>query len=206
MMEQDKTLAFHEVEVKFRMDEAKLNDWKAIVRQHSKDNSKDFVGFVYLDSDDVYYTKESNDPTLDYEFVRYRFSTQEKRAELTTKKKLKDSNNIIRKEQNVRVDNNSLETINEFITEGLGYEYNFKITKYVSIYIFKDATLPWYTVVDENGNRQTFLEIEVNEQLLHKITEEEAWEIIRKYEKILEPLAITPRNRLKKSLFEMYKK
>lgn len=200
------TLGFHEVEVKFRVDESQLNEWKSIVRKYKDENLDTYKEFVYVDSDDVYYTKPSMQDDVDYEFIRYRYSDEEKRAELTTKTKLKDSNNIVRKEHNVRVDQNSIETINEFVTDGLGYEYNFKITKFVSIYVFKDATLPFYTVVDENGKRDSFLEIEVDEKLLHKITIDEAWEIIAKYEKILEPLGITPRNRLRKSLFEMYRR
>jgi len=209
VVKEKKTLAFHEFEVKFRVDAARLNDWKSIMRKYRDDNPDDYKEHVMVDSDDEYYTRESNDPDIDYEFVRYRFSDdrkKDKRAELTTKKKLKDSNNIIRKEQNVRVDSNDKETIIEFVTDGLGYDYNFKISKYVQIYVFKDATIPWYTVIDEKGKEDTFAEIEVDEKLLHSINEEEAWAIISKYEKILEPLGITPRNRLRKSLFEMYKK
>lgn len=205
-MENKETLPFHEFEVKFRVDESKLNEWKQICTKIKESNPKDYKGFVYVDSDDLYYTKKSSNPDVDYEFVRYRFSEHEKRAELTTKRKLKDSNNIIRKEQNVRVDGNSKDTINEFITEGLGYEFNFKITKYVQIYIFKDVTLPFYTVIDDKGTRDTFVEIEVNEELLHSINEDEAWEIIKKYETLLSGLGISSKNRLRKSLFEMYKK
>jgi len=201
-----KTLEFHEFEVKFRLDESKLNDWKQLIRDYANSDGSGYKDFVYVDSDDIYFTRESTSEDVDYEFIRYRFSDGEKRAELTTKRKLKDSNNIIRKEQNVRVDNNDRETIHEFVTDGLGFDYNFRITKYVQIYIFKDATLPFYTVVDENKKRDTFVEIEVDEKLLHSITEEEAWAIINKYEKLLEPLGITPRNRLRKSLFEMYKR
>lgn len=206
MEDSKKTLEFHEFEVKFRVDESKLNDWKQLMRDYKKQNPTEYKEFVYIDSDDVYYTKESSNEDIDYEFVRYRFSDGEKRAELTTKRKLKDSNNIIRKEQNVRVDQNDRATIHEFVTDGLGYKYNFTITKYVQIYIFKDATIPWYTVVDEDGKRDTFIEVEVDEKLLHSINEDQAWAIVSKYEKILEPLGITPRNRLRKSLFEMYKR
>ncbi len=206
--EKKDTLAFHEFEVKFRIDEKLLNDWKHLLRKYAEENPDNYKDFVYVDSDDIYYTKESSDPSIDYEFVRYRFSDdkKDKRAELTTKKKLKDANNIIRIEHNVRVDKNDRDTIEGFITTGLGYEYNFKITKFVSIYIFKDATLPFYTVTDEKGKRDAFVEIEVDERLLHSITEKDAWDIVDKYEKLLAPLGITPRNRLRKSLFEMYKK
>mgnify|MGYP003353474387 CR=1 FL=1 len=37
-------------------------------------------------------------------------------------------------------------------------------------------------------------------------SEEEAWAEVTKYEKVLEPLGITPRNRLKKSLYEINRK
>lgn len=205
-MKKKETLPFHEFEVKFRVDESKLNEWKQICTDIKNQSPKDYKGFIYVDSDDEYFTKASLSEDLDYEFVRYRYSENEKRAELTTKRKLKDSNNIIRKEQNVRVDGNSKQTIHEFITEGLGYDFNFKISKYVQIYIFKEATLPFYTVIDDKGSRDTFVEIEVNEELLHSITEAEAWDIIKKYEGLLSRLGISSKNRLRKSLFEMYKK
>lgn len=207
--EDKKTLMFHEFEVKFRIDASKLNDWKSVMRKYRDENPDEYKEHVMVDSDDIYYTRDSSDPEVDYEFVRFRFSDdrkKDKRSELTTKKKLKDTNNIIRIEHNVRVDNNDKKTVHGFITTGLGYQYNFKISKYVQIYVFKDATLPFYTVIDEKGKEDTFIEIEVDEKLLHSITEDEAWEIIAKYEKILEPLGITPRNRLRKSLFEMYRK
>ena len=206
--EEKKTLEFHEFEVKFRVDEGKLNEWKQLVTHYRNSDPDNYKEFVYVDSDDVYYTKKSNSADVDYEFIRYRFSDDKKnkRAELTTKRKLKDSFNIIRKEYNVRVDSNTRDTIEGFVTDGLGYEYNFTIGKYVQIYRFKDATLPFYTVIDENGKRDTFVEIEVDEDLLHKINEDEAWGIIKKYEAILAPLGITAKNRLRKSLFEMYSK
>jgi hypothetical protein len=36
------------------------------------------------------------------------------------------------------------------------------------------------------------------------MTEEEAWGIIVKYEKVLESVGVSPQKRLRKSLFEMY--
>lgn len=206
MENENKTLAFHEFEVKFRIEEGQLNDWKQLVTKYKEENPSNYKEFIYVDSDDIYYTKKLLDKNIEYSFIRYRFSEEEKRAELTTKEKLVDSNNIIRKEYNVRVDNNNKATIEGFVIDGLGYDYNFKITKYVHIYVFKDVTLPFYTVIDESGKRDTFVEIEVDEKLLHKINEEEAWEIIKKYETLLAPLGITSKNRLKKSLFEMYRK
>ena len=193
--EQTKTLGFHEVEVKFRVDEGKRNDWKQLVE--SFDGIKEFI---YVESDDIYYVK-------DEEFLRHRFSNhkKDKRAELTYKAKTKDGDNIIRKEVNVRVDANDVATVKEFC-ESLGFQRNFKIGKYVDIYKFEDATLPFYTVITEDGKRETFIEIEVDEEKLHGLTEDEAWDIIKKYEEKLAPLEITHKNRLRKSLFEMYRR
>ena len=38
------------------------------------------------------------------------------------------------------------------------------------------------------------------------MTQEQAWEVVQKYEKLLAPLGITPQKRKKLSLFEMYVK
>lgn len=202
---EEKTLAYYEVEVKFRMDEIKLNDWKQLVTDLKDKEGFNFKEFKYVDSDDDYYTRPITSD-LEYEFLRYRFSDDKKnkRAELTTKKKLKAGNNIFRKEKNLRVDMNDKELVEGFVDD-LGFKFNFKISKYVQIYDFEDATLPWYTVIDKNKNRKTFIEIEVNEKLLHSITESQAWEIIKKYEAALAPLGVTFRHRLNKSLFEMYR-
>lgn len=188
-------LEFHEVEVKFRVDEAMRNDWKQLVEKI--DGLKEHI---YTESDDIYYT--NND-----EFLRYRFSPnkKEKRAEITYKSKINKDNNIIRKEVNLRIDGNSSETVEAFVNS-LGFKYNFLISKYIDIYKFDDVTLPFYTVIDENGKRDTFIEIEVNEEKIHTLTENECWDIIKKYESILSPLGITAQKRLRKSLFEIYRK
>ena len=196
------TLEFHEVEVKFRMEGEKLFEWKKLVAE--LDGLKGDP--IYVESDDIYYTKKITDEE-EFEFVRYRFSNlrKDKRAELTIKSKTKSGDNIVRKETNVRVDNNDKATVESFVN-GLGFEYNFRISKMVWIYNFEDATLPFYSVIDENGKVEHFAEIEVNEEKLKELTEDQAWDIIKKYEEILAPLGITHKNRLRKSLFEMYRK
>lgn len=192
--ETNKTLGYHEVEVKFKVEEGSLNEWKQLVEglegwQH-----------IYVQSDDIYYTKGD-------EFLRYRFDPKHEgeRSELTYKAKLNDQHNMVRKEVNLRVDPNTPETIKVF-ANNLGFKKNFQISKYVHIYRFEDVTLPFYTVIDESGERKTFLEIEINEEKIHDLTEDECWDIIRKYEAILAPLGIRHNKRLKKSLFEMYRK
>jgi predicted adenylyl cyclase CyaB len=184
---------FIEQEVKFAVDGSLVYDFKKLV--------EDVLGikdFVYVQSKDVYYTKGD-------EFLRYRFADDKKnkRAELTYKAKLKTENNIIRKEVNLRVDSNDMETIEAFV-DCLGYKKNFEIMKSCHIYHAEDATLVFYSVRDEKGDTDHFIEIEVMEG--GEYTVEQGWDIIRNYEEKLVSLGINAQKRLKKSLFEMYRK
>lgn len=195
IIKEEKIEKFTEFETKYRVEGSQIYKFKEIVEQLEGDYK-----FVYAQGPDWYYTKE------DGSFLRYRKADNEKRAEVSFKEKPEGAkNNIQRKEINWRVDVTDKEAIHEGALMQ-GYEFNFKIWKLCHIYNFKEATLVFYTVKDENAKLDHFVEIELNEETIHKITEEEAWEKIRKYETILEPLGITYRNRLNKSLFEMYRK
>jgi len=196
-MVEDKLGHFKEFETKYCLDGDKVFEFKQLV-----ENLGEQYDFVYVQGPDHYYTKS------DGSFLRYRKADNDKtgRAELTMKMKPSGAyHNIIRKEINLRVDKNSFSTIEEFATM-LGYSFNFKIWKMCHIYKFKDVTLVFYTVRDEKSEMTHFVEIEIDEDLIPKLTEEEAWNLIRKYERILGPLGINHRHRLNKSLDEMYVK
>ena len=191
-----KTMQKHtEFETKYRIEGDKVFEFKQLVESIGEPYE-----FVYVQGPDWYYTKP------DGSFLRYRKAENDKsnRAELTMKSKPKGAeHNVIRKEINLRVDKNKFHTVEAFATM-LGYQFNFKIWKMCHIYNFNDATLVFYTVRDEKGTMTHFVEIELDEDNIHKLTEEEAWGIIRKYERVLAPIGITHRHRLNKSLFEMY--
>lgn len=196
-MSENKLDQFIEFETKYRIDADKLYEFKSIIG-----NLPDLLEFVYVEGPDVYWTKGES------EFLRYRKAAHESengKAWLTMKAQQKGAtNNIIRKEVNWRVDATSFETIREG-AELLGFTYNFRIYKICHIYRFKDATLVFYTVKEEDSISH-FVEIEVDEATIGTYTEDEAWGIIKKYEIILSPLGIKPQNRLRKSLFQMYVK
>ena len=184
-----------EFETKYRVNGNIIFDFKKII-----ESIEDSCKFLYVQGPDIYFTKE------DGSFLRYRKGEGEKRAEITMKEKQEGSKyNIKRKEVNWRVDPTPYDTIYEGALMQ-GYKYNFRIKKFCHIYIFKDACVVFYTVEDERCKLDHFIEIELNEETIHTLTEEEAWEGIKKYEKILEPLGITHRSRLMKSLYEMYVK
>lgn len=186
---------FVEFETKYRIEEPKvLWDFKHLV-----ENQLGRKHCVYVQSDDIYYVKDDD-------FVRYRFSENphEKRAELTIKRKTTVGNNIIREETNLRVDENTFATVENFVKQ-LGFSFNFRINKQCHIYHGDDATLVFYSVRDlENSKLAHFIEIEVTEGA--GFTEDESWAIIKKYETQLAPLGVTPQKRLRKSLYEMYKR
>lgn len=186
-----------EFETKYKVGGEALFPFKTIVQSLPA-----LEGFTYVEGPDTYWTKGED-------FFRYRKAAHEKenvKAWLTMKKKLEGAkNNIQRKEINLRVDVTPFETVKEGV-ELLGYTYNFKIYKMCHIYYFEDATLVFYTVEDENKDLTHFIEIEVHEEKIGEMTEEQAWGIIKKYETALAPVGIKPQNRLRKSLFEMYKK
>ena len=187
-------LQYCEFETKYKVNGDLVYQFKHLIEK-----SLGIKDFVYVQSDDVYYVKGE-------EFLRHRFSESPGgRAELTYKRKMEGSkNNIIRTEVNLRVDPNEPPTVEKFANV-LGFIRNFQISKYCHIYHTDKATVVFYSVRDWETNKlDHFIEIEVNEDL--QFTEAEGWEIIRDWEAKLEPLGITARNRLRKSLFEMYRK
>lgn len=194
VMEEVKLEHHTEFETKYRVEGDLVMKFKEIISE------MDYKNFVYAEGPDFYYTKP------DGSFLRYRKATTEKRSEVTMKEKPSGAkSNIKRKEVNWRVDNTPKDTIIEGALM-MGYTFNFSIWKSCHIYNFKDATLVFYTVRDDNNKLDHFMEIELDEDSIHKLTLAQAMDKIRKYEKVLEPLGITHKNRLKKSLYEMYVK
>lgn len=146
-------------------------------------------------------------------FMRYRrpsHGLDGDRKELTTKYKPDGAkNNIQREEKNLRVDKTPEDTIVSFVQD-MGYRLNFSIWKTCHIYNFEDATLVFYSVYDTTDGKASkmdnFIEIEISEEKVSEMTEAQAWQIIEKYEKALESIGLKAKNRLRKSLYEMYKR
>lgn len=182
-----------EFETKYNFDISKQYKFKDLMEKIG------YKSFLYVEGDDDYFTKP------DGSFLRYRRATTEKRAEITIKVKPNLAvNNIKREEINWRVDGNSEELIRRGV-ELMGYKYNFKITKYCHIYRLDDnTTIVFYTVRDEKKDLHHFLEIELDEKTIHNYTFDEAMDKIRYYEQYLKEIGITHKNRLNKSLIEMF--
>lgn len=136
-------------------------------------------------------------------FIRYRH--HDGRGELTIKRKTSDKNNNERIEVNVPTAGDNLQTVTAFC-DLLNYKHNFGIYKTCKIFWVDKVVLVYYVVYDkELKELRRFIEIEADEDLKWT-SEQEAWDEVAKYEKLFEPLGITPKNRLKKSLYEIFKK
>lgn len=193
-----------EFESKYRVEDYLLIEFKKLMNSIQEEKK-----FIYVEGPDTYYTH----PNLDNGFGRYRkpsYGLDNGRSEFTVKVKPSGAkNNILREEVNWRVDGTSEESIDRLVSI-LGFKFNFSIYKSCQIFKFEDATLVFYTVYDTTDGQpskaDSFLEIEVCEEKIKTLTEKEAYSIIAKWEAVLAPLGIKANNRLKKSLYEIYKR
>jgi adenylate cyclase class IV len=199
-MSETKIPKYTEVECKYRTDITTLPLFK-----RTSENLPDLESFLYTSGPDTYYVRP------DGGLGRYRVAQYpengKKFAQWTVKCKPEGAkNNIFRFESNWDVSNTPPEEIHAGAL-AMGFVFNFKIHKTCFIYKFKDATIVMYSVREEGSEKEEwFQEIEVTEETIHELTEDQAWEVISKYEKILEPTGITPQKRMRKSLFELYVK
>lgn len=184
-------MRFKEIETKYDAAKIKMEDFLEIVE------SLPIREKLLISSYDEYYVNKDGD------FVRYRHNNE--RGELTVKRKVLDLNNQERVEVNLPTQGDNVQTVTRFL-ELLGYEHNFSIYKTCNIFWTDKVDLVYYVVYDREFKEQRrFIEIEADEDLEWE-SEDEAWDEVLKYEKLLEPLGITPQHRLRKSLFEIFKK
>lgn len=199
----DKIPQYSEVETKYRTTVSMLPTFKRVA-----ESIQDLRRFTYAEGPDEYFVNPK-DPSS---FARIRYSEHPDKdgkyyRQLSRKKKFEGhKDNVFRQETNLFLSENEVEEIRQDVKIS-GSFFNFKIHKYCHIYDFKDATIVFYSVREEGTTKEDFfIEIEVDEKTIHNLTEKEAWDVIHKYEKILEPVGVVPDKRLKKSLFEMYRK
>lgn len=183
---------FKEIEYKYDGASVSMKAFEELVEQNFKIKKK-----MLVSSYDDYFVDASGN------FIRYRYT--DGRGELTIKRKLSEHNNNERIEVNVPTTGDNLKTVTAFV-DLLGYKHNFGIYKTCKIYWIDNAVLVYYVVYDkEMKELRRFVEIEADEEHAWN-SEQEAWDEIAKYETLVAPLGITPRNRLKKSLFEIFRK
>jgi adenylate cyclase class IV len=184
-------MKFKEVESKYDAEKIKRESFLGII------DSLPVRKKMNVSSYDTYFMNDTGD------FVRYRWTDD--RGELTIKRKTSKLNNNDRIEVNLPTAGSNLSTVEAFCGL-LGYKLNFEIFKTCNIFWVDKVVLVYYVVFDKNLKElRRFIEIEADEDLEWE-SEEQAWAEVVRYEKMLEPLNITPQNRLRKSLFEIFRK
>lgn len=186
---------FQELEFKYKADEVKLTDFEKVMDNLMLSKKLD------ISSWDIYYTKEEDD------FLRFRNGAT---PELTKKKKVKNSNNWVRVECDLPLDPKRINeaTVDQF-ADMEGYKRNFKIFKSCFIRWTEEVNYVYYLVFDENMRELgRFIEVEINKEKIPYLIKEgkDPQAILKKSEELLLGLGISPQNRMKKSLFELYKK
>lgn len=186
---------FSELEFKYKADDIKFQDFLALMATLPIIKTKD------VSSWDHYYTNNSED-----EFLRYRESTG---PELTIKRKISQNNNWQRVEVDLPVDNSRATTtiISKFV-ELLGYSNKKSIYKTCSIHWMEYINFVYYIVYDINMNEKgRFIEVEFNKEKINSSLMSVAIEThLKKGQDELSKLGLSPQNRLKKSLFEIFVK
>jgi adenylate cyclase class IV len=184
-------MKFKEIETKYSADEITFDNFMKII------NSLPITKSKMVSSFDDYFVNGDGD------FVRYRYTDET--GELTIKRKTSKTNNNERVEINVPTSGNNLNTIQAFVGL-LGYKHNFGIYKTCKIFWLDKVDLVYYVVYDKEFKElRRFIEIEALEDHPWE-SEQQAWDEVVKYEKILEPLGITPQHRMKRSLFEQFRR
>lgn len=185
---------FKEIEFKYSADDISLEDFikanDALERSYQR---------IDVSSWDCYYTKGDKTDR----FIRHRMGDT---PELTFK--LKITKNIWEREEvDISLKNcNQEKEINRFC-EFIGYEKNFKIYKSCFIFVYENFNSVYYTVYDTNMKEiGRFMELEFDKSKVEEYTEDGAFEFLKQKEKeLFEKSGITHRNRLQKSLFDMFK-
>ena len=201
---QSSEIDIQELEYKYKADEVKIKDFRALMEK---------LGFnVRLDvsSWDIYYLDgKDND-----KFLRFRNGSN---PELTRKQKTNKNNNWERIEVDLPLDLNrvSEDLVTKFVEMG-GYKENFRIYRTCFIYWMDEVNYVYYIVYNEDQREiGRFIEVEVNKDVATKLknpmwdssTEtEERYNPLDNAAKELESIGLTHRNRMKRSLFEIYRK
>lgn len=203
-----------EFETKYRIEDHLLIQFKQLIGELAEPKK-----FIYVEGPDEYYTHPKywfdNNPQWSPEgtFIRYRkpsYGLDNGKRQVTWKYKPSEAkNNIQRVEHNWNISDTPEEVVLRQLKDS-GATFNFSIVKNCHIYQFEQATVVFYTVYDTTDGKpkkaDSFIEIEVCEEKIANFSESQAWAIIEKFEKVLEPLNLSAQKRLKKSLFGMYKR
>jgi len=188
-------IELNELELKYRADDISLTDFISLMESMSPERK------LEVSSWDIYYA--GNKYGLPFDFIRHRKGDV---PELTIKIRNSEKNNQDRFELDLKIHPSMSSRIVAKFANIIGFEENFRIYKDCTIYWLPKVDLVYYIVYDKNKKEKArFIEIEARKDVLFD-SPEEAWNLLKETEAKLAQFGITPQSRMKKSLWDMFKK
>ena len=189
-----------ELEFKYRANNINLTSFVKLMESLKP------VSRIDVSSWDRYYTLKDLSS-----FQRFRESAT---PELTKKVKTKTGNNWERVEVDLPLDPARItQNIVEKYVSLDGYTHNFTIYKTCMIFMFDYCNYVYYITYDEDLKElDRFVEVEINKNKVAELDRSEvslynnATDCLAESERVLKDVGISPQNRLKKSLYELYVK
>lgn len=189
-----KSTKFSEIEVKFRADDISLGKFHEFCK-----NRPNLQSYITAFGPDHFYSNTKDTDS----FCRHRVGAD--MNQLTFKRKTAGTNNFIRVEHNIELKGASGEQIAALVKE-FGYDYNTSIQKVCFVYKYDFYTLVYYFCYDlDMKELGRFVEIEMCEDY-NWANQQDAWDQLVAMERICRPLGISPQGRIKRSLFELFRK
>ena len=192
--------SFHELEFKYKADNIKLSDFINVME------SLNYKNRIDVSSWDHYYTLKDLSS-----FQRFRESLT---PELTKKVKTNVNNNWERIEVDLPLDHKRVtkHIVEKYVSLD-GYSHNFTIYKTCMVFNLEYCNYVYYITYDENLKElDRFIEVEINKDRVEELDSASvipytnATAYLAEAEKYLVTVGISPQNRMKKSLFELYVK
>lgn len=183
-----------ELEFKYSADDIKLSDFTAFAESMIPERRLEVASWDY------YYSAPAN---LPFEFMRFRNGPS---PELTIKMKTEGKNNNNRFELDLPLSTKVADWMIKKFVDLLGFKENFRVYKYCDIYWFQNLDIVYYIIYDVNmkelGRR---IEIEARKDYPFK-SSEEALQEVKGMEMTMAAIGITPQKRMKKSMWENFRK
>jgi adenylate cyclase class IV len=183
---------YKEIELKFSAKGIKLENFHIFCKKRKPEK------YFTVSGTDHFYASNNLD-------IFYRYRDGDDGSQLTYKIKTTKNNSFIRKEYNINLGFNvDPKEVEAYVNE-IGFNYAGSIFKNCFIYNYDYYTAVYYIVYNQDMvELDRFIELEMKENY-EWVNEQEAWTELLVLEKMFKPLGILPSNRVKESLFEMYR-
>lgn len=182
-----------ELEYKYRADSLPLEDFRKFCASLGTSTAVEAAGYDYFYAD----------PKRPGDFLRHRIGPEFN--QLTLKRKI-DENNVLREEYNIMLAQfTQVDSIAQ-LAKSFGFEFNRRIYKNVFVYQFEQYNICFYACYDDNLQELgRFVEIEMAEEYPWE-SADNAVRLLNTLETRAGVLGITHKNRMRRSLFEQFRR